>query len=170
MSEEIGVEVIDTLSGDELQQLSELLIEVVNEGASIGFLPPLKEVEARAYLESIIEPSNLLLVAKFKDKIVGSVQLQLVNKPNASHRSEIAKLMTHPRFQRKGIGRLLMSKAEDLARENNRSLIILDTREGDPSNLLYTSLNYIEAGRIPNYAKSANGQLDTTVYYYKSLL
>lgn len=170
MREEISIELMDTLSDSELRQLSEMLIEVVNDGASIGFLPPLTEEEARAYFESVIDQSTLLLVAKFKKVIVGSIQLQLATKPNASHRSEIAKLMTHPKFRRKGIGRLLMNKAEELARENSRSLIILDTREDDPSNILYSSLNYIEAGRIPKYAMSANGQLETTVYYYKCLL
>ncbi|WP_349409964.1 GNAT family N-acetyltransferase [Pseudalkalibacillus sp. SCS-8] len=170
MNEEIVVEIIDKLNLEELEQLSELLITVVHDGASIGFLPPIDEEDAKKYLYSVIEPTNLLLVAKIKNEIVGSVQLQLATKPNATHRSEVAKLMTHPKHRRKGIGLLLMNKAEELAREQNRSLMILDTREGDPSNLLYTSLNYTEAGRIPMYAKSANGELDTTVYYYKCLL
>jgi ribosomal protein S18 acetylase RimI-like enzyme len=75
--------------------------------------------------------------------------------------------MTHPDFRRKGLARLLMEKAEERAREENRTLLILDTREGDPSNLLYRSLGYIEAGRIPQYAQSFNGVLDASVFYYK---
>jgi hypothetical protein len=62
-----------------------------------------------------------------------------------------------------------MKAAEERARAESRSLLVLDTREGDPSNLLYTSLGYIEAGRIPGYARSANGELHTTLYYYKIL-
>ncbi|WP_223702135.1 GNAT family N-acetyltransferase [Sutcliffiella deserti] len=170
MNGEISIEIMDTLSGSELSQLTELLLEVVNEGASIGFLPPLSEEDARAYFESVIKQTSFLVVAKFDNVIVGSVQLHLAPQPNARHRCEIAKLMTNSSVRRKGIARLLMNKAEELARESNRSLVVLDTREGDPSNLLYSSLNYIEAGRIPNYAKSANGKLDTTVYYYKCLI
>ncbi|TYS58097.1 GNAT family N-acetyltransferase [Sutcliffiella horikoshii] len=168
--EEISIEVVDSLCDGELRQISELLLEVVNDGASIGFLPPFNENAARAYFETEIDTSTVLIVAKIKNVIVGSIQLHLATKPNASHRSEIAKLMTHPSIRRKGIGRLLMNKAEKIAMEKNRTLIILDTREGDPSNFLYTSLNYIEVGRIPKYAKSANGQLDATVYYYKNLI
>ncbi len=62
-----------------------------------------------------------------------------------------------------------MQIAEKQVKLENRSLITLDTRKGDPSNKLYLSLGYIIAGRIPKYAKSANGSLDTTVFYYKCI-
>lgn len=88
-------------------------------------------------------------------------------KQNGKHRAEIAKLMTHPDFQRRGIGRVLMEEAEKLAKEKGISLLVLDTREGDVSNHLYSSLGFVEVGKIPNYARSTEGYLDTTVYYYK---
>jgi ribosomal protein S18 acetylase RimI-like enzyme len=77
--------------------------------------------------------------------------------------------MVHPDFRRRGIGSLLMERAEAAAIAAGRTLIVLDTREGDPSNDLYRSLGYIEAGRIPQYARSASGALDATVLYYKEL-
>jgi ribosomal protein S18 acetylase RimI-like enzyme len=89
---------------------------------------------------------------------------------NGSHRAEIAKLMVHPEARRQGLGRLLMETAEARARVEQRSLLVLDTRLGDPSNQLYLSMEYIEAGRIPAYARSANGELSATVYYYKQLV
>jgi len=152
-----------------IEQLSELLILVVEDGASIGFLPPLQLSDATSYWEDVLDPDVVLYVAKIGDQIVGSIQLQLCTKQNGSHRAEIAKLMTHNQYRRKGIGRLLMKEAEELAKEEGRSLIVLDTREGDPSNLLYSSMGYIEAGKIPNYALSANGELHATVFYYKEL-
>lgn len=78
--------------------------------------------------------------------------------------------MTHPHYRRNGIGRSLMQKAEERAKQEGRSLLVLDTREGDPSNLLYTSMGYIRAGRIPHYAKSASGELHATIFYYKQLI
>lgn len=77
--------------------------------------------------------------------------------------------MVHPHARRLGIARKLMDIAEKTAVQDGRSLIVLDTREGAPSNILYRSLGYLEAGRIPQYAKSANGQLHATVIYYKQL-
>ncbi len=49
------------------------------------------------------------------------------------------------------------------------NLLVLDTREKDPSNLLYASLGFAEAGRIPAYAESADGGFDASVFYYKKL-
>lgn len=155
--------------GEHIDELSELLVQVVEDGASIGFLPPLKLSAAKEYWETVMKPEVILFIAKINDVIVGSVQLHLCTKQNGLHRAEIAKLMTHPNFRRNGIGRALMQKAEERAIQQGRSLLVLDTREGDPSNHLYTSIGFVEAGRIPHYAKSANGELHATVIYYKSL-
>ncbi|GAB6988293.1 GNAT family N-acetyltransferase [Paenibacillus pini] len=152
-----------------VQELSELLIQVVENGASIGFLPPLNMEEANAYWEQVLGDSVVLWIAKHNEQIVGTVQLHLAMRANGSHRAEIAKLMVHPNARRGGIARQLLQLLENTASEMRRTLIILDTRAGDPSNLLYQSLGYIEAGRIPNFAKSANGHLDDTIFYYKEI-
>ncbi|WP_423798540.1 GNAT family N-acetyltransferase [Neobacillus sp. SAB-20_R2A] len=154
---------------EHLNELSALLIQVVEDGASIGFLPPLEENVARKYWESVLNPEVILFVAKINNIIAGSVQLHLCSKQNGKHRAEIAKLMTHPHYRRNGIGRLLMEKAHETAKQMGRTLIVLDTREGDPSNRLYTSFGYIQAGRIPKYALSENGNLDATIIYYKMI-
>ncbi|WP_035326584.1 GNAT family N-acetyltransferase [Cytobacillus firmus] len=154
---------------EHIYDLVNLLIDVVRDGASIGFLPPLELSEANKYWESILNPDVILLVAKVNNEIVGSVQLHLCSKQNGRHRAEIAKLMTHPNYRRNGIGRLLMEKAHETAFKLGRTLLVLDTREGDPSNLLYNLLGYTNAGRIPAYAMSENGNFDATIIYYKNL-
>ncbi|MCU5517306.1 GNAT family N-acetyltransferase, partial [Bacillus wiedmannii] len=129
---------------DDMEELSKLLKTVVDDGASIGFLPPLEQIESTKYWETVLAPEVILYVAKINNEVAGSIQLHLVTKPNGIHRAEICKLMTHPNFRRNGIGRSLMQKAEERAKQENRSLIVLDTREGDPSNRLYKSLDYKE--------------------------
>ncbi|MEH7458868.1 GNAT family N-acetyltransferase [Bacillus pseudomycoides] len=155
------------LLDEDIEELSELLKTVVDDGASIGFLPPLEQEEATKYWQTVLAPEVILFIAKRNNKVAGSVQLHLITKPNGSHRAEICKLMTHPNFRRNGIGRSLMQKAEERAKQESRSLLVLDTREGDPSNRLYKSLDYQESGKIPGYAISPNGELDATVIYYK---
>ncbi|WP_209847416.1 GNAT family N-acetyltransferase [Paenibacillus sediminis] len=152
-----------------LNELSEMLINVVEDGASVGFLAPLRMKEAVEYWEQVISPGVMLWIAVMEEKIVGTIQLHLAMKANGSHRAEVAKLMVHPSYRRNGIARLLMQTVESAAKAEGRSLLILDTRLGDPSNELYKSLGYIEAGQIPNYAKSSNGHLDATVFYYKQI-
>ncbi|MCQ6530169.1 GNAT family N-acetyltransferase [Bacillus mycoides] len=164
----IVIEQIKRLDED-LEELSELLKTVVNDEASIGFLPPLEQKEATNYWQTVLAPEVILYVAKINNEVAGSIQLHLVTKPNGIHRAEICKLMTHPNFRRNGIGRLLMQKAEERAKQEKRSLLVLDTREGDPSNRLYKSLDYQEVGKIPEYAISPNGELDATVIYYKMI-
>ncbi|MGU3352790.1 GNAT family N-acetyltransferase [Bacillus sp. M5A3_1b] len=154
---------------DDMEELSKLLKTVVDDGASIGFLPPLEQIESTKYWETVLAPEVILYVAKINNEVAGSIQLHLVTKPNGIHRAEICKLMTHPNFRRNGIGRSLMQKAEERAKQENRSLIVLDTREGDPSNRLYKSLDYKEVGKILEYAISPNGNLDATVIYYKMI-
>lgn len=152
-----------------LRKLAEMLIAVVNEGASIGFLPPLSHKDALSYWSNVMNDDVVLWIVEQHGETVGSVQLHLCSKPNGMHRAEIAKLMVHPSARRKGIGQLLMAEAEARAIAESRSLLVLDTRAEDPSNLLYRSIGFMEAGRIPQYAMSANGELHDTVYYYKLL-
>lgn len=164
------MEIIELHTVDEcLDELSSLLITVVHNGASIGFLPPLAKDDADAYWSSCVTPEIIILAAKIEGKIAGTVQLHLCMKPNGSHRAEVAKLMTHPDYRQKGIARQLMNEIEKRGTKEGRSLLVLDTREGDPSNLLYQSIGFIEAGRIPNFAQSETGTLDTTILYYKNI-
>ncbi|MGC5325346.1 GNAT family N-acetyltransferase [Brevibacillus sp. SYSU BS000544] len=169
MHHELTISQIDDLSVEFIEELSTLLIDVVQDGASIGFLPPLEHEVASRYWYQVLSPEVLLWVVRWKGEVVGSVQLHLCTKQNGQHRAEIAKLMVHPSARRLGIGRALMEVAEKKAVDEKRTLLVLDTREGDPSNQLYLSLGYQVAGRIPQYAQSADGRLDGTVFYYKQL-
>lgn len=160
---------VDPLESETHHQLTELLIRVVEDGASVGFLPPLSYDEASAYWEDVLGPGVTLWVAVQDGQAIGTVQLQCAMKANGRHRAEVAKLMVDPASRRGGIGRALMLHLEPKAKAEGRTLLVLDTREGDPSNKLYQSLGYIQAGIIPDYAISSNGQLDGTVLYYKRI-
>ncbi|NDI35390.1 GNAT family N-acetyltransferase [Chengkuizengella sediminis] len=168
ISNEIQIEKMDNITG-EFDDLSELLVDVVNHGASIGFLSPLKKEESVEYWQEVLQSNIILLIAKSGGKVIGTVQVVCCTKENGNHRAEICKLMVHSEFRKNGVGRQLMKMAEEVAKENQISLIVLDTREGDSSNQLYISLGFLESGRIPNYAKSAGGELHSTVIYYKLL-
>jgi GNAT superfamily N-acetyltransferase len=153
----------------EYDPLAGILIGVVEDGASVGFLPPLASAQAIGYWRGVIAPGVRLLLAERDGRIVGAAQLMLAMRANGSHRAEVGKVLVHPDAQRQGIGRALITAIEPIARREGRTLLHLDTREGDGSNALYQSLGYIEAGKIPAFARSRNGELHTTVFYYKQL-
>ncbi len=151
-----------------------LLQDTVDGGASVGFLPPLPAAEAVAYWETVVtamrDGSRLLLIAQSETAgAVGTVQLDLAMRPNASHRAEVAKLMVHRSARRQGMGRALMLAVEEHARRLGRTTLVLDTRQGDPSESLYRSLGWQSVGAIPRYAESAGGQLDPSAFYYRLL-
>lgn len=154
-------------------QLVALIRQTVDSGASIGFLLPMGADEAEAYWQGVEEalagPYRILLAASDGEQVLGSVQLDLAAKPNAPHRAEVMKLMVLPAARRQGIGRALMEAIESRAAEIGRTTIILDTREGDPSEQLYQGLGYVRAGIIPQYVIDEKGEMSATVVYYKLL-
>ena len=151
-----------------------LLRDAVESGASVGFLPPLEDAEAvsywRAVADELRDGTRVVLGARDTELgLVGAGQLELAMRANARHRAEVAKVVVHRRARRRGVGRALMLALEDHARQLGRTTLILDTRQGDPSEDLYRAVGWTFAGAIPAYARSATGALDATAYYYKLL-
>jgi len=152
--------------------LAELLRDAVDGGASVGFLPPLAPAEAAAYWDGVIASlgaGRALLVAREQGRVVGSVQLELVGKPNGSHRAEVQKLLVHSSARRRGVGAALMAAVEAAARGRGRALLVLDTLAGDNAERLYRRIGYQEAGRIPGFARGADGGLHATVLFFRQL-
>lgn len=168
---------IEVYSAPQLRQrmdsLVALLQDAVEGGASVGFLPPMSEADARRYWETVSAAvaggTRHLFAAGEGDRVLGAVQLDLPAMPNARHRGEVMKLIVHRRARRRGIGRALMRALERTAADLNRTLLVLDTRKGDAAEQLYAGLGYRHAGVIPRYAMSATGTLDDTVYMYREL-
>jgi ribosomal protein S18 acetylase RimI-like enzyme len=157
-----------------LPQLITLLQDAVADGASLGFLAPLPDDDARSYWKRVIDDvarkTQVLLVALEDGQIIGSVQLALATKPNALHRCEVQKLCVHTAARKRGVGRALMIAVEDAARQAHRTLLVLDTRRGDPADHLYASLGYTVAGTIPRFTLDTDGQFHDTVLLYRDLV
>ncbi|WP_099110515.1 GNAT family N-acetyltransferase [Xenorhabdus stockiae] len=154
-------------------ELIKLLNNCVENGASIGFISPLEVNEAEQYWQDVetdvVSGHRLLLVAMEGDKIAGSVQLSLCRKKNGKHRADVEKLMVHTAYRRRGIGNMLMEELECVAKQHQRSLLVLDTRTNDPASALYQKCGFVEAGQIPNYSINSNGELSGTTYFYKMI-
>ncbi|XZT96160.1 GNAT family N-acetyltransferase [Acinetobacter baumannii] len=160
--------------GDYEESLSLLLEDSVNNGASIGFLAPIEKNEVVNYWREVnsklANGNNRLWIAIQQGTIIGSVQLSLVSKKNGVHRAEVEKLMVLRTVRKQGIATLLMNELENFAREKGLRLLVLDTREGDVSELLYSKIGFVRVGVIPSFALSSNGNYDGTAIYYKKLV
>ncbi|WP_445536320.1 GNAT family N-acetyltransferase [Acinetobacter sp. G18] len=169
------IEILEIKEIDDHEQgLSLLLEDSVNNGASIGFLAPIEKNEVLNYWREVnhklAQGNSRLWIAIREGKIVGSVQLSLVSKKNGVHRAEVEKLMVLTSARKQGIATLLMNELENFAREKDLRLLVLDTREGDVSELLYSKIGFVRVGVIPSFALSSNGNYDGTAIYYKRLV
>lgn len=108
-----------------------LLCDCVDDGASIGFVAPLKKAESSRYWSGVVSDlsdySKRLFLAQVNGEIIETVQLSLCQKENGLHRAEVEKLMVHTNARGQGAGKALMFALEKRAQYLKRSLLVLDT-------------------------------------------
>jgi GNAT superfamily N-acetyltransferase len=153
--------------------LASLLIETVAQGGSVSFMHPLTQDDARAFWDASLTQAargvRHILGAFDGDTLIGTVTLHCDCPPNQPHRGEIAKMMTAASHRGRGIGTALLREAERLARQNGRTLLVLDTAVDEGATDFYRKLGYVLAGTIPDFALKPRGGLTGTNIFYKYL-
>ena len=153
--------------------LCALLRDAIEGGASVGYMLPVRDAEMVAFWQGnfaeVAAGHRVILAAREAGVIVGSVQLELAQRPNSLHRAELQKLLVLRTHRGRGLGCALMAAAENAARAHGRSLIVLDTSSTGNALGVYARCGYSKAGVIPQYARDPDGPLIDTVVYYKHL-
>ena len=153
--------------------LTDLLIDAVDSGGSVGFLPPLARADAEEYWQGVVRDMagghRELIVAIEAGEVIGAIQLACEPRPNGRHRAEACKLFVHRKARRRGLARALLAELEQVAAARGVTLLLMDTRKGGEAERLCESLGYVRWGEVPEYARSANGELHTTVFFYRRL-
>lgn len=156
-----------------LESLTDILIDCVEGGASVSFMSPLPRSRARAFWQNVEQGvaagERVLLVAHCGAEIVGTVQLVVAQPDNQPHRADVSKLLVHRNARRSGAGAALMRAVEAVARDEGKTLLVLDTASADAERL-YQRLGWQLCGRIPGYALWPQGGLASTAVYYKSMV
>lgn len=157
----------------QLDGLASVLADCVDGGASVGYLAPFSHEEARrvyeVYAEDVERGGRVLLAAFANATLVGTVQVVFAPHPNQPHRADIARMLVHRSVRRRGIGQLLMERAEAEARAEGKTLLVLDTVTGDAAERLYERLGWTRVGVIPGYALYPDGRPCDTTVFWKSL-
>jgi GNAT superfamily N-acetyltransferase len=163
---------LDAVSEAQIHDLADVLIDCVDSGASVSFMHPLPREKALAFwrrvADGVARRERALLVAQDASGIVGTVQLILEQAENQPHRADVAKMLVHRRARRHGLGAELMRMAEQVAREEGKTLLVLDTASGDAERL-YERMGWQRCGVIPGYALMPDGALCDTTYFYREL-
>lgn len=169
----ITLERLHVLTEDHMAQLSSVLLDCVEGGASVGFMQPLTLDQAFSFWQRVgagmAANARALLVARDEVGIVGTVQLVLDQPDNQFHRADLCKMLVHRRGRRRGLGATLMHGAEELARACNKTLLVLDTATGSDAERLYARLGWLRVGVIPDYAHWPDGGRCGTTIFYKAL-
>jgi len=160
---------------ERIGELSAVLIDCVEGGASVSFMSPLTQERADAFWRGVAEDAaageRIVLAALdgASGRIVGTVQVVLKQPENQPHRADIAKMLVHSGARKRGIGAALMRAAEEAAHAAGKTVLVLDTVTGGDAERLYERIGWIRSGVIPNYALWPKGGLCDTTVFYKQL-
>lgn len=166
------VETLDVAAAASAERrLAEILLACVAAGHGGVFLPPMSLADARAFWRRVageIAAGRSVLLAAWADgTLTGTHQLDLATPPNQPHRAVCATLLVEPSAWRRGVGRALVRRAEQMAARTGRSLLTLETVAGDPAEALCRGLGWQEVGRIPRGARHADGRLVDVLGFWR---
>ena len=172
MQASVHVRRLLTVGEAEIAGLADVLMDVVDGGASVSFMHPLTRDKALAFWRGVAKGvdagERALVVAEDDLGICGTAQLILALPENQPHRADLAKMLVHRRARRRGIGAAVLNAAEDVARELGKTVLVLDTASPDAERL-YERGGWIKVGVIPDYALMPDGAFCDTIVYYRRL-
>ncbi len=152
--------------------LADILIECVDDGASVGFMAPLERPKAETFWADVLGRADrgerLILVAEAASRVLGTVQVILDLPENQPHRAEIAKLLVTPAARRRGVAEALMDRAEAEAVKAGRSLLVLDTASAEAERV-DERRGWRRVGEIPGFARWPDGRPCSTTIFVKWL-
>lgn len=156
-----------------LAALVEVLVDAVDDGASVGFMADMSHAEADAFWREMITgiPSGRthFFAAIDGDDVLGTVLMQPSFKTNQPHRADVAKLLVMRRARRAGVASRLMDTLETHALSLGRKLLTLDTASGSDAEMFYRGRGYRRTGEIPGFCLMPDGSLNGTMIYYRAL-
>ena len=174
MTGAIQIRCLETFADREIQGLSDVLIDCVEGGASVGFMIPMSRAKANVHWQStaasVARGERVVLAAEdAAGNIVGTVQVILNQPENQPHRGDLSKMLVHRRVRLRGVGAALLAAAERHALSAGKTLLVLDTVTGSDAERLYARHGWQRCGQIPNYALWPDGTPCATTIFFKFL-
>jgi len=114
--------------------------------------------DRQAVRAAVAAGTRRLLAASHDGALIGTVQLDLCQRPGGGRRADVQALMVHSRARRRGIGGVLLRAAEAEARALGRDVLHLAAESGSGAEALIHDLGYVRidgaAGTHATYTKT----------------
>ncbi|CZT43689.1 uncharacterized protein RSE6_03761 [Rhynchosporium secalis] len=130
------------------------------------FIPPLSTPRMEAWWTAraaeVTAGTRHIIMQMAKDsktgieEVAGYVMLDMPQSETVPFRGGVEKLLVSPRWRQKGIARRVMEMLEEVAVNENRGLLSLDTTKGSLAECLYPKLGYTKVNYSPVSVRLVN--------------
>lgn len=169
----ISAESIARLDSADLSDLCDATKSAIEDGGGFGWIkPPDRFILEQYWRGVLLVPERELFVGRLDDTIAASLQLVRPsrNSEATSFRAEIKSFFVAPWARGHGLARLILTAAEDRARNLGFEQMNLDVRETQIRAIeVYEANGWVRWGCNPQYAKVGDRILKG-YYYYKNLI
>ncbi|MBL4803888.1 MAG: GNAT family N-acetyltransferase [Alphaproteobacteria bacterium] len=164
------VEVLEELSPGDLNDLCDATDAAIEGGGGFGWVEePSRQVLERYWQGVIAMPARILLVARLDGVICGTCQLWKppLNNEAQAHVVTLTTNFVAPWARNYGLAKMLVTKAEEIARKEGFAVINLEVRETLKRAIeIYEGLGYVRFGMHP-YSVRVKDETLKGYFYYK---
>jgi [ribosomal protein S18]-alanine N-acetyltransferase len=109
-------------------------------------------------------PGCWLLIAREGARPAGFAMLRSV-----AGEAELLLIAVRPRYRRRGVGRALLDRAAEKARQAGVELLHLEVRDGNPALDLYRAAGFVQVGRRAAYYRGRTGKVFDALTFRRQL-
>jgi GNAT superfamily N-acetyltransferase len=166
VAEIVQVKRPEEMTPDASRELVNCWMTVANSGGAVGFaFPPVGIDDVKPVADQLIadlDPEySRLLLAKVDGVLAGWLSLSRYRDRVVPHWGMVKRVQTLPAFRGQGIGRALMHRVREVARDElGLEQLRLEARSGEGLEDFYARLGWREIGRWPDALRFEFGDRD----------
>lgn len=143
-------------------RLTAIWVDATNAGGALGFLAPVRAADVAPAMARVVarvqDGLDDVLTVTVEGEPVGWVLLERDARTFSSHWRTVKRLQVDPRYQGRGLGRVLLDEVHRFARDElELEFLVLTVRGGTGTDDLYNKHGYQEVGRIPGAMRVGPG-------------
>lgn len=152
-----------------LAELHQVLVDLVRDGAPLGWIDPPSFAEIATLLGGVVADAEKgdagLVVARADGELAGLGYWRRYTRPTNRPHADLERVAVAGKAQGNGVGRALTTALVDGARAAGIEVLTLDARGDNATALgLYRSIGFTEYGRLPDFVAVGQRRYDKVFY------